>query len=310
MTDPARSPASASSTAPVPQPFVKGHGTQNDFVVLPDPAARIDLNADLVRTLCDRRRGLGADGVLRVARAGALIAQGVLTALPDGVAADDWFMDYRNGDGSIAEMCGNGVRVFAHYCRVAGLVDTDRFDVGTRAGSRPVTVHAVDESAADVSVEMGTVALGSQSVATIADRRYGGTAVDVGNPHLACIVDGLTPAALADLDLGGGVALDDGLFPHGANVEIVTPLQPSDDGDVDFHGHMRVVERGVGETRSCGTGLVAAAAAALAGLDRRAGTVAITVPGGDVSIAVGDRTAVLRGPSRLVARGDLVPGWA
>ncbi|MFZ2510120.1 MAG: diaminopimelate epimerase, partial [Gordonia sp. (in: high G+C Gram-positive bacteria)] len=106
-----------------PLRFAKGHGTQNDFVILPDPDADLDLDVALIAALCDRQRGLGADGLLRVAKSGALVQAGVLAELPAGVGADDWFMDYRNADGSIAEMCGNGVRVFAHYCRAEGLVD-------------------------------------------------------------------------------------------------------------------------------------------------------------------------------------------
>ncbi len=117
--------------------FTKGHGTQNDFVVLPDPQVRLELTVEQIAALCDRQRGLGADGVLRVARAGALRAAGVLAELPDGVGEQDWFMDYRNADGSIAEMCGNGVRVFAHYLAASGLETRAEFVVGSRAGARP-----------------------------------------------------------------------------------------------------------------------------------------------------------------------------
>ncbi|MDR2280539.1 MAG: diaminopimelate epimerase [Gordonia sp. (in: high G+C Gram-positive bacteria)] len=289
--------------------FVKGHGTQNDFVVIPDPTVSVDLTKELVSALCDRQRGVGADGVLRVATAGALVDAGVIGALPEGVGADDWFMDYRNADGSIAEMCGNGVRVFAHYCRAAGLVDSDSFAVGSRAGSRPVVVHHFDAVTADVSVAMGRVRLDGASAVGIARGRYIGERVDVGNPHLACVVDGLTVDALAALDLTTGAQLDADVFPNGANVEILTPLTAAD-SDVDFTAHMRVFERGVGETRSCGTGLVAAASAALHGIGRDAGVVGITIPGGDVVVTVADGAAVLRGPSRLVARGELNPGWA
>lgn len=288
--------------------FVKGHGTQNDFVLLDDPGARMDLTEGLVTALCDRQRGIGADGVLRVSTAGALLSAGVLAGLPDGVAADDWFMDYRNADGSIAEMCGNGVRVFAHYLRVAGHADSDAFTVGSRAGARPVVVHSVDGSAADVSVAMGNVRLDGPSAVEIAGRRFVGERVDVGNPHLACVVEGLTVADLAGIDFTTGVALDPEVFPQGANVEILTPLETSS-ADVDFAAHMRVFERGVGETRSCGTGLVAAASAALRGVGRDQGVVGIAVPGGSVVVTVGDNAAVLRGPSRLVARGEMVPDW-
>lgn len=75
--------------------------------------------------------------------------------LPDGVAADDWYMDYRNADGSIAQMCGNGVRVFAHYLRASGLEHRDEFVVGSLAGPRPVVVHGADAVNAEVTVEMG-----------------------------------------------------------------------------------------------------------------------------------------------------------
>ncbi|WP_344783233.1 diaminopimelate epimerase [Gordonia caeni] len=291
-----------------PMRFVKGHGTQNDFVILPDPDVALALSDDLVVALCDRQRGLGADGLLRVARAGALRRAGVLTALPDGVSDDDWFMDYRNADGSIAEMCGNGVRVFAHYCRAAGLVETDRFVVGSRAGGRAVQVHSWEPSAAEVTVEMGPARLDGQATTLIAGRKLTGEAVDVGNPHLACVVDGLTPADLAALDLTQAPVLPAGQFPRGANVELLTPLQDAD-GDLDFTAHLRVFERGVGETRSCGTGLVAGAAAALHGVGRGEGTVGITVPGGAVIVTITPEQAWLRGPSRLVARGDLIDGF-
>src|ERR1700755_2085011 len=112
--------------------FAKGHGTQNDFVLLPDPDGRVSLTPAAVGVLCDRRQGLGADGVLRVTTAGAA----GLDRLPEGVSADDWYMDYRNADGSIAQMCGNGVRVFAHYLRASGLESRDEFTVGSLAGPR------------------------------------------------------------------------------------------------------------------------------------------------------------------------------
>ena len=114
--------------------FAKGHGTQNDFVVLHDLDAALALTPAVVSALCDRRRGLGADGVLRVTTAGAALAAGVFDRIPDGVTAEDWYMDYRNADGSIAQMCGNGVRVFAHYLRSGNLETRDEFVVGSLAG--------------------------------------------------------------------------------------------------------------------------------------------------------------------------------
>ena len=158
--------------------------------------------------LCDRRRGLGADGVLRVTTAGAALAAGVLDRLPDGVSAGDWYMDYRNADGSIAQMCGNGVRVFAHYLRASGLEARDEFVVGSLAGPRPVTLHHVDATNADVTVDMGKAnRLGSGGGLIVGGRRFTGLAVDVGNPHLACVDPDLTAEALAALDVAAPVQL-------------------------------------------------------------------------------------------------------
>lgn len=281
--------------------FSKGHGTENDFVVLPDLDVRIDLTAERVAALCDRQRGLGADGVLRVARVGELTDAGVLPDVPDELSADDWFMDYRNSDGSIAEMCGNGVRVFAHYLRAGGFEHRDEFVVGSRAGARPVVVHRADGYLGEVTVDMGAVQELGSSTATIEGRVLTGLGIDVGNPHLAC-VDTLTDSALAALDLTAAPGFDPGFFPHGVNIEIVTPLS---DGAVT----MRVHERGVGETRSCGTGTVAAAVAALRHDGQSSGDVRVRVPGGEVSVAYANGRATLRGPSMLVATGVLDERW-
>ena len=293
--------------------FVKGHGTQNDFVLLPDPGVQLDLTPEFVSALCDRHRGIGADGVLRVATAGALRDAGVLTALGAGIADDDWFMDYRNGDGSIAEMCGNGVRVFAHFLAAHELVSERSFTVGSRAGARPVTVHSVTGSSADVTVNMGPARLGVDSKAQIDGRRYAGVSVDVGNPHLACVVDGLTPEDLADIDLCGSITFDNAVFPDGVNIELITaPLSAGAADGVETVGAeitMRVHERGVGETRSCGTGVVAAGAAALRFMGRSEGTVLVNVPGGQITVTVDDENTTLRGPSVLVGAGVLNEGW-
>ncbi|MGC5026534.1 diaminopimelate epimerase [Tsukamurella sp. DT100] len=276
--------------------FLKGHGTENDFVILPDPGVDIELTPELVAALCDRRAGIGGDGVLRAARAGELLDAGVLDALPAGVAREDWFMDYRNSDGSIAEMCGNGVRVFAHFLAANALVAGDQFTVGSRAGAKPVRVHHADPETAEVSVAMGVPRVFGSSSAGVDGRDLAGIAVDVGNPHLACIVPGLTEQDLLALDVASAPTFDHGLFPHGTNVEVVTPLA---DGAV----HMRVHERGSGETRSCGTGTVAAAVAALRAAGLETGAVDVHVPGGVVTVTVEADGAVLRGPSRLVASG-------
>jgi diaminopimelate epimerase len=282
--------------------FAKGHGTQNDFVLLPDVDAQLTLSVDAVSALCDRRRGLGADGVLRVTTAGAAMTAGVLERLPDGVGAGDWFMDYRNADGSIAEMCGNGVRVFAHYLRASGLEDSNEFVVGSVAGARLVTMHHADQVNADVTVDMGKANRLGGGEAVVGGRRFTGLAVDVGNPHLACVDPHLTAETLAELDVAAPVSFDRAQFPDGVNVEVLTP--PA--GGLVC---MRVHERGVGETRSCGTGTVAAAVAALAADGADTGRLTVRVPGGDVVVTITDATSYLRGPSVLVARGELAAAW-
>ena len=281
--------------------FAKGHGTENDFVIVEDHAAATPLAPERVAALCDRRAGIGGDGVLRVVRAEALLAAGEIESLPEGIASSDWFMDYRNADGSVAEMCGNGTRVFAHWLRSRGLVEEDEFTIGTRAGAKRVTVHSCDEHAAEVTVEMGPAEVMGVSTASMAGESYAGLGVDMGNPHLAAVVPGLDAEGLAAKTFEQPV-IDDSFFPAGVNVEVVTPLR-------DGHVHMRVFERGVGETRSCGTGTVAAATAALAdaAVDHTTtphGTVHVHVPGGEVTVDIYEGGSRLTGPSAIVATGE------
>ncbi|WJY68241.1 diaminopimelate epimerase [Corynebacterium auris] len=261
-------------------PFLKGHGTENDFVIIPDVEDTLDLGAEVVAGLCDRRAGIGGDGLLRVVR-----------------RAGRWFMDYRNADGSVAEMCGNGVRVFAHVLRAEGLAEREEFEVDTRAGARKVEVLDHTRSAATVRVEMGPVGVTGVSTARMGDFDFAGLGVDVGNPHLAAVIPGLNPARLDELELSSPV-FDPEFFPAGVNVEILTELT---EGNV----HMRVWERGVGETRSCGTGTVAAARAALADAGIENGTVKVHVPGGALRVDINNGAAVMTGPSRIVARGEV-----
>ncbi|HEV7855285.1 MAG TPA: diaminopimelate epimerase [Mycobacterium sp.] len=282
--------------------FAKGHGTQNDFVLLPDLDGRLPLHPAAVAALCDRRRGIGADGVLRVTTAGAAADAGVFDRLPEGVAAGDWYMDYRNADGSIAQMCGNGVRVFAHYLRAYGLENRDEFVVGSLAGPRPVVLHGWDATNADVTVEMGKANQLGTGEAIVGGRPFAGLAIDVGNPHLACVDPDLAADELAALDVAAPVRFDAEQFPDGVNIEVLTA--PSN-GSVS----MRVHERGVGETRSCGTGTVAAAVAALAYQGATTGTLAVCIPGGEVSVTVTDASSYLRGPSVLVAGGEISEEW-
>ncbi|SFP44704.1 diaminopimelate epimerase [Saccharomonospora viridis] len=267
--------------------FLKGHGTQNDFVLLPDPDASLELTPQRVAALCDRRRGLGADGVLRVVRSAALDAG------PSDSEAE-WFMDYRNADGSIAEMCGNGVRVFARYLVEAGLEAGPEFPVGTRAGDRHVRVH--DDLS--VTVHMGAATITGTSVAVVGGRELSGVAVDVGNPHLVSVLDD----DVDELDLRDAPRYDTEVFPEGVNLEFVNVL-----GSEELR--MRVYERGVGETRACGTGTVAAVAVALhlRGVDTGESTV--DIPGGRVSVTVGKGVSTLTGPAEFVAKGELDRAW-
>jgi diaminopimelate epimerase len=260
--------------------FVKGHGTENDFVILPDPAGSLDLTPELVARICDRRAGIGADGVLRVVRSKALGRDG----------DPEWFMDYRNSDGSIAEMCGNGVRVFARYLVEAGLAAPGELAVGTRGGVRTVRLGW----SGDVTVDMGAPVTLGASRAVLAGRAYEGLGVAVGNPHLACPVT----EPVSGLDLTRAPEIDAALFPEGVNVELYHPLG---EGRVE----MRVYERGSGETRSCGTGAVATAVAAARDEGRAEGTWRIAVPGGVVTVTLDGMTSHLSGPAVLVAEGEL-----
>ncbi|MEB4207741.1 diaminopimelate epimerase [Mycobacterium sp. 94-17] len=282
--------------------FAKGHGILNDFVLLMDLPARLDLTPATVTALCDRRRGLGADGVLRVTVAGSAREAGLFDQLPQGITLDDWFMDYRNADGSIAQMCGNGVGVFAHYLWAAGLERRREFVIGSLAGGRPVELHSADSTTADVTVEMGRTTQRGTGEAKVGGRRFAGLTIDVGGSHLACVDPDLTLDELAALDLPAPGTVDHSRLPPGLNVEVLT-------APVDRSVSMRFVERDIGETRSCATGAVAAAVAALAFSGSHAGAVEVRVPGGQVRVTVADETSYLRGRSVLVATGELSEKW-
>ena len=276
--------------------FLKGHGTLNDFVILPDEGAEVALDEGLVRALCDRRAGIGADGVLRIATAGALLDKGVLDTLPNGVGESDWFMDYRNADGSTAEMCGNGVRVFAHVLVSTGRATSGEVRVGTRSGLRPARVLEQDGDRALVRVDMGEPRLLGVSYARVGSRTLAGIGIDMGNPHLACVVPELDEESLRALPVDQQPVFDTEFFPEGVNVEIATPVR---DGRIS----MRVHERGAGETMSCGTGIVATAVAALADAGSETGQVVVQVPGGEVVVDLSEGGSALTGPSVLVAEG-------
>ena len=250
--------------------YLKGHGTENDFVLLPDLDDRLELTPELVARLCDRRAGLGGDGVLRVVR----------HADP---AEAEFFMDYRNADGSVAEMCGNGVRVYARYLVDAGLAPAGGLTLATRGGVKQVEVRGDS-----VLVDMGPAVVGEPE---LVDGEQA-TAVDMGNPHAVLPVDSV--AALGRL---GPDRLD-------LNVEYVEELGPR-------HVRMRVHERGVGETRSCGTGACAVVVAEVlrTGVGRGE-PYAVEVPGGTLVVTWRqDGHVLLEGPAVLVAEGELREDW-
>jgi diaminopimelate epimerase len=274
-------------------PFAKGHGTENDFVILPDPDGLLDVSPELVRRICDRRAGIGGDGLLRVVRA----ARAVEALGLEG----EWFMDYRNADGSIAEMCGNGIRVFARYLVSSGLAEEGTLKIATRAGTKAVTVPV---DGGEITVDMGPAEVGAEAIVGVGGMQFAGIAASMGNPHLVCG----TGVPVDEIDLSAAPDFDPGTFPNGVNVEVVNVLADQPEGYA-LHVKMRVYERGVGETRSCGTGACAVGAVALelAGLD--AGRVAVDVPGGRVSVTVTPATTLLTGPAVLVASGELAADW-
>jgi diaminopimelate epimerase len=272
-----------------PLTWLKGHGTENDFLVVPDPDGTVELDPVTVAAMCHRRSGIGADGVLRVVRSTALDDPAAKAAAADGV---EWFMDYRNADGSLSEMCGNGIRVFVRYLVRAGLVDdTAPVPIGTRGGVRVVTIG--DDGR--ISVDMGPAQVQGLTAVTVEGRRHEAVKVSVGNPHAVAFVDDLAAAGPL-LEPPGHDPLD---FPDGVNVEFVVRT-----GDRAIA--MRVHERGSGETRSCGTGACAAAVAfaEATGVDRPA-SIDVGVPGGalEVRLRPGDGIDLV-GPAVLVAEGS------
>lgn len=262
--------------------WFKGHGTENDFILLPDPDGSIhgDLDPRFVAQLCDRRRGIGADGVLRVIRS---------TAAGHNSPAE-WFMDYRNADGSVSEMCGNGVRVFARHLMNQGLVEGNEFSVHTRDGLKFVTV--TDDL---VTVNMGGYTVGKQSQVTASGKHWSALEINTGNPHAVAIVDSIEDAGTLATQPG----FDHHVFPHGVNIEFVERVGA-------HHVKMRVYERGAGETRSCGTGAcavgIALSASSHADLPV---TYQIDVLGGTLQVEVATDRTMLTGPAQIVAGGSM-----
>lgn len=289
-----------------------GHGTQNDFVLIDDRDDTLDLTGDLVRALTDRHAGVGGDGVIRLVPSAAL-PEGADVLVADPSAT--WFMDYRNADGSIAEMCGNGVRVFVAFLERLGLADAGAGEVavGTRAGVRrvrrePSGWYAVDMGPWHLPGGAGSAAQGFDADVAVTglDVERPALRVDVGNPHTVLALAGEDELASADLTRAPVVRP---LAPHGTNVELVVPLGETtdDDGRTVGRVRMRVHERGVGETRSCGTGACAAALAVRTWAGAGAPDVwLVDVPGGTVRVtALDDGHVELAGPAALVSTAEV-----
>jgi diaminopimelate epimerase len=284
--------------------FTKGHGTGNDFVLFSDPDGETELTPAQIAAICDRHFGVGADGLLRAVRSRS-IPEGAAALAEDSDA--EWFMDYHNADGSIAEMCGNGIRVFTRYLIDNGLAELEpggTLPIGTRSG-----VRDVQRNASGFQADLGRWSLdGGEPLVRAKELPVArpGLGINVGNPHVVV-------ALASDEELDGAdlsyIPVLEPVPADGANVEFVVAADPLVKDGVG-HIRMRVHERGSGETLSCGTGAVAAALAtrywAGAGAPHQW---RVDVPGGTVGVRMfptedGEHVS-LSGPAELVFEGTL-----
>jgi diaminopimelate epimerase len=273
--------------------FAKYHGIGNDFVMISDPDDELSLSSELVRSLCDRRFGVGGDGVIRVA---------------PGSDGADFFMDYRNSDGSVGEMCGNGIRCLALFAGAEGLTKATELEVATRAGHKLVQI--VDEQR--VRVDMGPPIFDPPDVPVLwegrealhakvelADGVLEAACLSMGNPHAVLFVDDPEASPVTTL----GPALESHpMFPHRTNVEFAAVQSPS-------RVRMRVWERGAGETLACGTGACAAAVAARL-LHGTESPTTIALRGGELEVewdgSLEDRRSVfMTGPAAKSFEGSI-----
>lgn len=278
-------------------PFTKGHGTENDFVLVPDLEGALDLMPSQVALLADRRAGIGGDGVIRVVPTSAATEESVRAQAGEA----RWFMDYRNADGSAAEMCGNGSRVFAAYLRREGLETANEFAIATRSGVKRVRF----ESGGLIAVNLGPwrfrdeADAGDDGIDALVHldghQPFSAVSLDLGNPHTVVALP--ESVDLKGLDLSRPPVVNPAP-PQGTNVEFVRPHGLG-------HLSMRVHERGVGETRSCGTGACAAALATRFWAGEGAPDVwTVDVPGGRLRVtALPGHEVELAGPAVLVADG-------
>ncbi len=257
--------------------FTKGHGTGNDFVLVLDRVGQLDLSEAEIRKICDRNFGIGADGLIVVRPTKGSEVESLLSEEPEA----KWFMDYRNRDGSKAEMCGNGIRVFARYLLEHSLADIPQgstLPVATRAGIKDLT-----QTATGFAVDLGPWKISEEEVLVRAQGLQvarPGLHVDLGNPHVVVALADLDE--LENLDLHRAPSLDP-ISDSGANVEFVVPGDPLvEEGVASLT--MRVHERGVGETLSCGTGVAASAIAIRHWAGGTQNNWRVNVPGGELAV--------------------------
>lgn len=254
-----------------------GHGTENDFVILFDPDSQYVISPAQIAAICNRSSGIGADGFIRITK-------------PDG----KWFMDYSNSDGSIAEMCGNGIRVMARYLVARGHLPEGIFAINTRAGIKHLRVPLEG----DISVNMGQVTDEMKEIEVTQDgKTWEGLNISVGNPHAVVFLENLEEVGSLET---APVVSPQSSYPEGVNVEFVQLLANNE-------ARMRVHERGSGETRSCGTGTCAVAlAATLHTRGKLPSRWTIYPPGGRLIVDIdGHSNATLIGPAELIADHDI-----
>jgi diaminopimelate epimerase len=254
-----------------------GHGTHNDFVLVFDEANKLTFTADQIKRICDRKSGIGSDGFIKIVK-------------KDGA----WFMDYSNADGSVAEMCGNGIRVMARYLTDRGHQPSGIYAINTRAGRKFLSVPETG----DISVNMGQVSQVPGEITVEANNNsYQGFNIEIGNPHAVVFTD--DTSSVGELKVAPKVE-PGAEYPEGVNVEFAQFL---DNGEIK----MRVFERGVGETQSCGTGTCAVALAATI-KNRKQLPIkwVINPPGGKFIVEIdGHSNATLTGPAELVKDVEL-----
>lgn len=312
--------------------LLKGHATRNDFLFLIDPDCQVPLTAEDVAAACDRRSGIGADGLIRVVRTHALPGTEPLEHLAPQAT---WFMDYYNADGSVAEMCGNASRLFGLVLDSEGLAevpDGASITIGTRGGARTLTRHAdlwtVDMGPARLTRPGGAVAdpdtEGWDTTVLVPGLPGERAALSVAMPNPHTVVAVSTLAELDQADFAGLTGSDAPVYtphpPQGTNLELVAllPEEQTEGSDPVGRARVRILERGVGETASCGTGCCAVAVALhewLAAAQADDAPVPrdylLDVPGGQVGVHVGDdpwapdATVLLTGPATVTGRVTL-----